>query len=48
MFDRLEEIRRCHGALAHPGVAGDDGDLDGHLAFLEWIRSVKQRGTQRA
>lgn len=48
MFDRLERIRRVHGALAQPSAAGDDeGDLPGHLAFLERIRSVKRGGANR-
>jgi hypothetical protein len=45
MFDRLEQIRRSHGALARPGAAGDDdGDLASHLAFLRRVRRVKGRG----
>lgn len=48
MFDRLDEIRRLHGALARPGVAGpDDGDWASHLAFLERLRAVGGRGAQR-
>ena len=48
MFDRLERIRRTHGSLAHAGKAGDDeGDLPGHLAFLERMRTVKRRGANR-
>jgi hypothetical protein len=48
MFDRLDQIRRSHGALAQPGVAGnDEGDLPGHLAFLERVRMVQRRGAKR-
>jgi hypothetical protein len=48
MFDRLERIRRSHGSLAEPGAAGgDEGDLPGHLAFLERMRTVKRRGANR-
>jgi hypothetical protein len=49
MLDRLETIRRLHGALARPGVRGsDDGDLPGHLAFLERIRTTARRGAKRS
>jgi hypothetical protein len=49
MFDRLEKIRRLHGALARPGVGGfDEGDLPGHLAFLERIGRVARRGAKRS
>ena len=45
MFDRLERIRRSLGALAWPGAEGaDEGDLPGHLAFLERQRTVGRRG----
>jgi hypothetical protein len=45
MFERLERIRRSHGALARPGVGGsDDGDLAAHLAFLERRRMIERRG----
>jgi hypothetical protein len=48
MFDRLEQIRRSVGALAFPGVAeAGDGDLAGHLAFLERVRAVERRGARR-
>ena len=48
MFDRLEQIRRTAGALARPGIAEDgDGDLAGHLAFLERVRAVERRGAKR-
>jgi hypothetical protein len=49
MLDRLEKIRRSHGALARPGVtSADEGDLAGHLAFLERIRAVARRGAKRS
>ncbi len=48
MFDRLEAIRRQHGPLAQPGIAGGDGDLDGHLRFLAHQRAVLRRGTHRS
>jgi hypothetical protein len=49
MFDRLEAIRRTHGALARPGVDGSDrGDLDGHLRFLAHVRAVLRHGKKRA
>lgn len=48
MFDRLEQIRRSAGALARPGVSeAGDGDLAGHLAFLERVRAVERRGARR-
>jgi hypothetical protein len=49
MFDRLEKIRRSHGALARPGVARSaEGDLPGHLAFLERIKAVARRGAKHS
>jgi hypothetical protein len=49
MLDRLETIRRLRGALARPGVtSSDEGDLPGHLAFLERIRMVARRGAKRS
>ena len=49
MFDRLEALRRSHGALARAGVAGtDEGDLPGHLAFLAHIRRISRRGADRS
>jgi hypothetical protein len=48
MFDRLAQIRRSVGTLARPGVAeAGDGDLAGHLAFLERVRAVERRGARR-
>ena len=45
MFDRLEQIRRTHGALASPGIPGpDDGDLASHLAFLQRLREIERGG----
>jgi len=46
MFERLEAIRRIHGPLAEPGIAGGgDGDLASHLAYLERLRRIGSRGT---
>lgn len=48
MFDRLETIRRTHGALARAGLAGGEGDLGSHLAYLERVRRIGGRGTHRS
>jgi len=45
MFDRLERIRRVHGPLADPGIEGqDEGDLQGHLALLQHMRTIGRGG----
>jgi hypothetical protein len=49
MFDRLERMRRSHGDLATPGVAGPgDGDLPSHLAFLERSKEIGRGGENGA
>ena len=48
MFDRLEEIRSAHGALAQPGMKDDEGDLPSHLAFLRHLNALRRRGKIRS
>jgi len=48
-LERLDAIRRTQGALAQPGIASGDGDLDAHLRFLAHTRAVlERRGKARA
>jgi hypothetical protein len=45
MFDRLDAIRRAHGALAQPGIpAEDESELRSHLRLYERWRELQRRG----
>jgi hypothetical protein len=44
MFERIDQIYTRLGALAKPRIAGGDGDLDSHLAYLERRRARSERG----
>lgn len=48
MFDRLEALERSLGALAKPGIEGEDEDeLRSHLRIYERTREIEAPGAKR-